>query len=172
MTVYVSKLKGHYVVLEKKIKLRIVMFTIIMWYTILQAWLLHSYRILCLRVRKHVWCGRNLKLPAQHRLNEQTARYAGFDPVLWSTTEKVKDYVPRRPVSCEDGCLKVPLITDEAAAKLELIDLCEEDQLKPSLREGTTEFSKSVPMEKYPNVKQAALKILCVCMMWLSAVTQ
>ncbi|KAI5622808.1 general transcription factor II-I repeat domain-containing protein 2-like [Silurus asotus] len=40
------------------------------------------------------------------------------------------------------------------------ITLCEEDQLKPALREGTIEFWKSVPIEKYPNVKQAALKIL------------
>lgn len=41
-----------------------------------------------------------------------------------------------------------------------MIDLCEKDQLKPALREGTIEFWKSVPMEKYPNVKRASLKIL------------
>ena len=41
-----------------------------------------------------------------------------------------------------------------------MIDLCEEDQLKPALREGTIEFWKSVPMKKYHNVKRAALKIL------------
>lgn len=32
--------------------------------------------------------------------------------------------------------------------------------MKAALREGTTEFWKSVPMEKYPNVKWAAFKIL------------
>lgn len=62
------------------------------------------------------------------------------------------------PFNAETDCLKAPLVTDEAAAELEMIDLCEEDQLKPALREGTIE--KSVPMEKYPNVKRAALKIL------------
>uniref|UniRef100_A0A3B5AMR8 ST8 alpha-N-acetyl-neuraminide alpha-2,8-sialyltransferase 6 n=1 Tax=Stegastes partitus TaxID=144197 RepID=A0A3B5AMR8_9TELE len=64
------------------------------------------------------------------------------------------------PFNAETDCLKAPLVTDEAAAELEMIDLCEEDQLKPAFREGTTEFWKSVPVEKYPNVKQAALKIL------------
>ncbi|KAF0040425.1 hypothetical protein F2P81_006323 [Scophthalmus maximus] len=64
------------------------------------------------------------------------------------------------PFNAETDCLKAPLVTDEAAAELEMIDLCEEDQLKPALREETTEFWKSVPMEKYPNVKRAALKIL------------
>ncbi|KAF0038767.1 hypothetical protein F2P81_009251 [Scophthalmus maximus] len=58
------------------------------------------------------------------------------------------------------NCLTAPLVTDEAAAELEMMDLREEDQLKPALREGTTEFWKSVPVEKYPNVKRAALKIL------------
>ncbi|CAI5638202.1 unnamed protein product [Oreochromis niloticus] len=64
------------------------------------------------------------------------------------------------PFNAETGCLKVPLVTGEAVAELEMIDLCEEDQLKPALREGTIEFWKSVPMKKYPNVKRAALKIL------------
>lgn len=64
------------------------------------------------------------------------------------------------PFNAETDCLKAPLVTDEAAAELEMIDLCEEDQLKAVLREGTVEFWKSVPIEKYPNIKQAALKIL------------
>lgn len=53
------------------------------------------------------------------------------------------------PFNAETGCLKTPLVTDEAAAEMEMINLCEEDQLKPALREGTIEFWKSVPMEKY-----------------------
>ena len=44
------------------------------------------------------------------------------------------------PFNEEMDCLKPPLITDEAAPEVEMIDLCEEDQLKPGLREGTTEF--------------------------------
>ena len=57
-------------------------------------------------------------------------------------------------------CLKAPLVSDEAANELEMIDLCEEDKLKPALREETIALWKSVPMEKYPNVKRAVLKIL------------
>ena len=64
------------------------------------------------------------------------------------------------PFYFETDCLKAPLVSDEAASELEMIDLCEEDKLKPALREGTTEFWKSVPMEKYPNIKWAALKVL------------
>ena len=41
-----------------------------------------------------------------------------------------------------------------------MIDLYEEVQLKPVLREETIEFWKMVPLEKYPNVKWAALEIL------------
>ena len=41
-----------------------------------------------------------------------------------------------------------------------MIDRCEEDKLKPALREGTTEFWKSVPMENYLSIKRAALKVL------------
>lgn len=64
------------------------------------------------------------------------------------------------PFNVETDCLKAPLVTDEAAAELEMIDLCEEDRLKAVLREGTVEFWKSVPIEKYPNIKRAALKML------------
>ena len=56
--------------------------------------------------------------------------------------------------------MKAPLVSDEAASELEMIDLCEEDKLKSASRKWTTEFWKSVPMEKYPNIKRAALKVL------------
>ena len=32
---------------------------------------------------------------------------------------------------------KVPLVSHEAAAELKMIDICEDFQLKPALREGT-----------------------------------
>ena len=64
------------------------------------------------------------------------------------------------PFNFETDCLKAPLVSDEATSELEMIDLCEEDKLKAALREGTTEFWKSVPMKKYPNIKWAALKVL------------
>ena len=64
------------------------------------------------------------------------------------------------PFNFETDYLKAPLVSDEAASKLEMIELCEEDKLKPALRERTTEFWKSVPMEKYPNIKRAAFKVL------------
>ena len=47
-------------------------------------------------------------------------------------------------------CLKAPLVSDEVAAELEMIDLCKQDQLKPALRERTIEFWKSVPMKNTP----------------------
>ncbi|KAI2646261.1 General transcription factor II-I repeat domain-containing protein 2 [Labeo rohita] len=58
------------------------------------------------------------------------------------------------------NCLKAPLVEDEAASQLEMIELSEDDRLKSVLREGTVEFWKIVPVERYPNVKQAALKLL------------
>ncbi|CAI5653020.1 unnamed protein product, partial [Oreochromis niloticus] len=106
---------------------------------------------------------------ASPALSKQRARYATLIENLHeSFVTRFHDLQLKRPqitflvdpFNAETGCLKVPLVTDEAAAELEMIDLCEEDQLKPALREGTTEFWKSVPMEKYPNVKWAALKIL------------
>jgi len=39
-------------------------------------------------------------------------------------------------------------------------DNCEEDQLKPALREGTIQLRRSLSIEKYPNVKRAALKLM------------
>ena len=54
------------------------------------------------------------------------------------------------PFKFEIDCLKAPLVSDVAASELEMIDLCEEDKLKPAFREGITEFWKSVPMKKIP----------------------
>lgn len=102
-------------------------------------------------------------------LNKQRDRYATLVENLQETfVARFCDLQLRRPqitflvdpFNAETDCLKALLVTDEAAAELEIIDLCEEDKLKPALREGTIQFWKSVPMEKYPNIKQAALKIL------------
>ncbi|XP_061672977.1 general transcription factor II-I repeat domain-containing protein 2A-like isoform X2 [Syngnathoides biaculeatus] len=38
------------------------------------------------------------------------------------------------PLNVDTDCLKAPLVTDVAAAELEMIDLCEADQLKAVLR--------------------------------------
>ena len=104
-------------------------------------------------------------------LNKQRVRYA----ILLETLQE--SFVPRfrdlqlkrpqitfliDPFNSKTDSLKAPLVADEAAAELEMIDLRKEDQLKPALREGTIEFWKSVPMKKYPNVKRAALKILAM----------
>ena len=64
------------------------------------------------------------------------------------------------PSNFETYCLKAPLVSDEAAFELEMIELCEKDKLKPALREGTTEFWKSVPMEKYFYIKRDSPKVL------------
>ncbi|KAF4089688.1 hypothetical protein AMELA_G00069370 [Ameiurus melas] len=102
-------------------------------------------------------------------LNKQIARYSTLVVNLHeSFVTQFRDLQLKRPqitflfdpFIAETDCLKAPLVTDEAAAELEMVDLCEKDQLKPALREGTIEFWKSVPMEKFPNVKWAALKIL------------
>ena len=36
------------------------------------------------------------------------------------------------PFNFETDCLKTPLVSDQAASDLEMIDLCEEGQLKPA----------------------------------------
>ena len=64
------------------------------------------------------------------------------------------------PFNSKTDCLKASLVSDETATELEMINLCEEDKMKPALREGTIALWKSVPMEKSPNFKRAALKIL------------
>lgn len=102
-------------------------------------------------------------------LNKKTARYATLaENMHESFVTRFRDLQLKRleitfivdPFNAETGCLQAPLVIDEAAAELEMINLCEEDQLKPDLREETIEFWKRVPMEKHPNVKRAALKIL------------
>uniref|UniRef100_UPI00358ED13F SCAN domain-containing protein 3-like n=1 Tax=Myxine glutinosa TaxID=7769 RepID=UPI00358ED13F len=66
------------------------------------------------------------------------------------------------PFTAESDCLKAPIVADEAASQLEMIELSEDDRLKYVLREGTigTEFWKIVPTDRYPSVKQAALKLM------------
>ncbi|KAF0023065.1 hypothetical protein F2P81_023695 [Scophthalmus maximus] len=97
-------------------------------------------------------------------LNKQTDRYGTLvENLQESFVTRFRDLQLKRPqitflvdpFNADTDCLKAPLVSDEAVASL-----CEEDKLKPALREGTIEFWKSVPMEKYPNVKWAALKIL------------
>ena len=104
-------------------------------------------------------------------LNKQRARYATlFETLKESFGSRFGDLRMKRPqitflidpFNFETDCLKDPLVSDEAVSKLKMIDLYEEDKLKPVLREGTTEFWKSVPMEKYPNTKRTALKVLCL----------
>ena len=104
-------------------------------------------------------------------LNKQRVRYATLLETLQeSFVSLFRDLQLKRkqitflvdPFNSKTDCLKAPLVSDEAAAELEIIDLCDEDQLKSALREGTIEFWKSVPMKKYPNVKLAALKILAM----------
>ena len=104
-------------------------------------------------------------------LNKQRVRYA----TLLETLQE--NFVPRfrdlqlkkpqitflvDPFNSKTDCLKAPIVSDETAAELEMIDLCEEDELKPVLREGTIEFWKSVSIKMYPNVKRVALKILAM----------
>ncbi|XP_077340594.1 general transcription factor II-I repeat domain-containing protein 2A-like [Lithobates pipiens] len=102
-------------------------------------------------------------------LKKQRARYATLVEKLHeSFVARFRDLQLKRPqitflvdpFNAETDCLKAPLVIDEGAAEMEMIDLREEDKLKPALKEGTIEFWKLVPMEKYPNVKRAALKIL------------
>lgn len=102
-------------------------------------------------------------------LKKQTARYAALVETLHENfASRFHDLQLKRsqitflvdPFNTETDCLKAPLVTDEAVAELEMIELSEEDRLKPVLREGTLEFWKTVAMEKYPKVKRAALKLL------------
>ncbi|KAK1890479.1 General transcription factor II-I repeat domain containing protein 2A [Dissostichus eleginoides] len=100
---------------------------------------------------------------------KQTARYATLVETLQENfATRFHDLHVKRPqitflvdpFNAETDCLKAPLVKDEAVAELEMIELSEDDRLKPVLREGTLEFWKTVPIEKYPNVKRAALKLL------------
>uniref|UniRef100_A0A3Q3RD36 HAT C-terminal dimerisation domain-containing protein n=1 Tax=Monopterus albus TaxID=43700 RepID=A0A3Q3RD36_MONAL len=98
-----------------------------------------------------------------------TARYATLLEILEKSFEErfsnLRQKRPQitfliNPFTAESDCLKAPLVEDEAASQLEMIELSEDDRLKSVLKEGTVEFWKIVPVERYPNVKRAALKIL------------
>ena len=102
-------------------------------------------------------------------LNKQRTRYASLlETLKESFVTWFHDLQMKRPKitflvdlsNFETDYSKAPLVSDEAASELKQIDLCKEDNLKPALREEITEFWKNVPMEKYPNIKQAALKEL------------
>uniref|UniRef100_A0A8C9ZGS6 HAT C-terminal dimerisation domain-containing protein n=1 Tax=Sander lucioperca TaxID=283035 RepID=A0A8C9ZGS6_SANLU len=102
-------------------------------------------------------------------LQRSTARYATLVENLQQSFEdrfcNLREKRPQitfliNPFTAESDCLKAPLVTNEAASQLEMIELCEDDRLKSVLREGTTEFWKTVPTDRYPNVKQAALKLM------------
>ncbi|KAI4796969.1 hypothetical protein KUCAC02_026641 [Chaenocephalus aceratus] len=109
-----------------------------------------------------------------HR-KKQTARYAILVETLQENfATRIHDLHAKRPqitflvdsFNAETDCLKAPLVKDEAVAELEMIELSEDDRLKSVLREGALEFWKTVPIEKYPNVKRAALKLLL--MFWVN----
>ncbi|XP_077087099.1 general transcription factor II-I repeat domain-containing protein 2A-like [Siphateles boraxobius] len=102
-------------------------------------------------------------------VNGSTARYATLLENLEQSFEDrfsgLRQKRPQisfliNPFTAESDCLKAPLVEDEAATQLEMIELSEDDRLKSVLREGTVEFWKIVPNERYPNVKQAAVKLL------------
>ena len=89
-------------------------------------------------------------------LNKQRAGYATLLATLKeSFVSRFRDLQMKWPqitflvdsFNFEIDCLKAHLVADEAASELEMIDLCEEEKLKPAFREGTTEFWKRVPME-------------------------
>ena len=101
-------------------------------------------------------------------LNKQKVIYATLlESLKESFVSRFRDLQLKRPLimflvnpfNLKTNCLKASLVSDEAATELEMTDVCEEDKLKPALREGTISLWKSVPMEKYPNFKWAALKI-------------
>ena len=75
-------------------------------------------------------------------LNKQRARYATLlETLKESFVLRCGDLQMKRtqitflvdPFNFETDCLKAPLVSDEAAPELEMIDLCEEDKLKPAL---------------------------------------
>ena len=79
-------------------------------------------------------------------LNKQKAIYATlFETLKESFVSRFRNLQLKRPLitflvdpfNSKTDCLKAPLVSDDAATELEMIDLCEEDKLKPALREGT-----------------------------------
>ncbi|CAM2106002.1 unnamed protein product [Caretta caretta] len=58
-------------------------------------------------------------------------------------------------------CLKPPLVTDKATSQMEIIEHLEDDRLKSVQKtEGTLTFWKSVPKDKNPTIRGAALKLI------------
>uniref|UniRef100_H3AWY0 HAT C-terminal dimerisation domain-containing protein n=1 Tax=Latimeria chalumnae TaxID=7897 RepID=H3AWY0_LATCH len=78
-----------------------------------------------------------------------------------SFTERFHDLQLRRPqirflvdpFTAEADCLKSPLV-------LEIIELWEDDRLKSVLNQGTLQFWNTVPKDKYPNIRRAALRLI------------
>ena len=73
-------------------------------------------------------------------LNKQKAMYVTLLETLKKCfMSRFLDLQLKRPLNTflvdPFNCLKASLVSDEAATKLEMIDLCEEDKLKPALRE-------------------------------------
>ncbi|CAM2095876.1 unnamed protein product [Caretta caretta] len=65
------------------------------------------------------------------------------------------------PFNAEADCLKPPLVTDEETSQMEIIEVLEDDRLKSVQKaEGTLTFWKSVPKDKYLNIRGAALKLI------------
>ena len=102
-------------------------------------------------------------------LNKQKPIYATlFETLKESFVSRFHDLQQKRPLitflvdqfNSKTYCSKAPVVSDETATGLEMIDLCEEDKLKSALRERNIVLWKSVPIEKYPNVKRPVLKIL------------
>ncbi|KAI4804388.1 hypothetical protein KUCAC02_026018 [Chaenocephalus aceratus] len=75
---------------------------------------------------------------------KQTARYAILVETLQENfATRFHDLLLVDPFNAETDCLKAPLVKDEAVAELEMIELSEDDRLKPVLRQGTLEFWKT-----------------------------
>ncbi|KAI4888758.1 hypothetical protein NFI96_007104 [Prochilodus magdalenae] len=111
----------------------------------------------------------NASAQAAEVLKRRTAHYATLlENLQQSFEDRFHELQVKRPqitflvnpFAADSDCLKPPLVTDEAASQMEMIELFEDDRLRSVLSEGTLDFWKIVPMEKYPNVKQAALKLL------------
>ncbi|CAM2107017.1 unnamed protein product [Caretta caretta] len=107
---------------------------------------------------------------AVESLKRTTTRYASVIKDLKDSFEKkFQDLQQKRPqirflidsFSAEADCLKPSLITDEATSQTKIIELLEDDRLKSVQKtEGALTFWKSVPKDKYPNIRGAALKLI------------
>ncbi|KAH1165922.1 hypothetical protein KIL84_023481 [Mauremys mutica] len=75
--------------------------------------------------------------------------------------EDEAELLKRSTTSAEADCLKPPLVTDKATSQMEITELLEDGRLKSVQKtEGTLTFWKSVPKDKYPNIRGAALKLI------------